>query len=60
MRILIYSYNYHPEPIGIAPLMTIIRSVEFIRTIAASFTAPKPATASRFSAAGSGLSQNLA
>ncbi|MDB9528243.1 glycosyltransferase family 4 protein [Oscillatoria sp. CS-180] len=22
MRILIYSYNYHPEPIGIAPLMT--------------------------------------
>ena len=21
-RILIYSYNYHPEPIGIAPLMT--------------------------------------
>ncbi|MBE7385918.1 MAG: glycosyltransferase family 4 protein [Leptolyngbya sp. SIO1E4] len=24
MRILIYSYNYHPEPIGIAPLMTEI------------------------------------
>jgi colanic acid biosynthesis glycosyl transferase WcaI len=22
MRVLIYSYNYHPEPIGIAPLMT--------------------------------------
>lgn len=22
MRILIYSYNYHPEPIGIAPLIT--------------------------------------
>jgi colanic acid biosynthesis glycosyl transferase WcaI len=22
MHILIYSYNYHPEPIGIAPLMT--------------------------------------
>ncbi|NJM18053.1 MAG: glycosyltransferase family 4 protein [Richelia sp. RM2_1_2] len=22
MQILIYSYNYHPEPIGIAPLMT--------------------------------------
>lgn len=22
MKILIYSYNYHPEPIGIAPLMT--------------------------------------
>ena len=22
MRILIYSYNYYPEPIGIAPLMT--------------------------------------
>ena len=22
MRILVYSYNYHPEPIGIAPLMT--------------------------------------
>lgn len=22
MRIIIYSYNYHPEPIGIAPLMT--------------------------------------
>jgi colanic acid biosynthesis glycosyl transferase WcaI len=22
MRLLIYSYNYHPEPIGIAPLMT--------------------------------------
>ena len=22
MRILIYSCNYHPEPIGIAPLMT--------------------------------------
>ncbi|MEG3438048.1 glycosyltransferase family 4 protein [Pannus brasiliensis CCIBt3594] len=22
MRILLYSYNYHPEPIGIAPLMT--------------------------------------
>ena len=22
MRIVIYSYNYHPEPIGIAPLMT--------------------------------------
>jgi len=22
MRILIYSYNYHPEPIGIAPIMT--------------------------------------
>lgn len=22
MRILIYCYNYHPEPIGIAPLMT--------------------------------------
>ncbi|MBW4505302.1 MAG: glycosyltransferase family 4 protein [Scytonematopsis contorta HA4267-MV1] len=22
MRILIYTYNYHPEPIGIAPLMT--------------------------------------
>ncbi|WP_413166500.1 WcaI family glycosyltransferase [Capilliphycus salinus ALCB114379] len=22
MRILIYSYNYHPEPIGIAPLMS--------------------------------------
>ncbi len=22
MRILIYAYNYHPEPIGIAPLMT--------------------------------------
>lgn len=22
MNILIYSYNYHPEPIGIAPLMT--------------------------------------
>ena len=22
MKILIYSYNYYPEPIGIAPLMT--------------------------------------
>jgi colanic acid biosynthesis glycosyl transferase WcaI len=22
MRVLLYSYNYHPEPIGIAPLMT--------------------------------------
>lgn len=22
MRILLYTYNYHPEPIGIAPLMT--------------------------------------
>lgn len=22
MKILLYSYNYHPEPIGIAPLMT--------------------------------------
>ena len=22
MRVLIYSYNYYPEPIGIAPLMT--------------------------------------
>lgn len=22
MRIIIYTYNYHPEPIGIAPLMT--------------------------------------
>jgi len=22
MRIVLYSYNYHPEPIGIAPLMT--------------------------------------
>ncbi len=22
MDILIYAYNYHPEPIGIAPLMT--------------------------------------
>ncbi len=22
MRVLVYSYNYHPEPIGIAPLMT--------------------------------------
>ncbi len=22
MQILVYSYNYHPEPIGIAPLMT--------------------------------------
>jgi colanic acid biosynthesis glycosyl transferase WcaI len=22
MKVLIYSYNYHPEPIGIAPLMT--------------------------------------
>ena len=22
MKILIYAYNYHPEPIGIAPLMT--------------------------------------
>jgi colanic acid biosynthesis glycosyl transferase WcaI len=22
MRVLIYAYNYHPEPIGIAPLMT--------------------------------------
>lgn len=22
MHILIYSYNYYPEPIGIAPLMT--------------------------------------
>lgn len=22
MRILLYSYNYYPEPIGIAPLMT--------------------------------------
>ena len=22
MRVLLYSYNYYPEPIGIAPLMT--------------------------------------
>ena len=22
MNILIYAYNYHPDPIGIAPLMT--------------------------------------
>ena len=27
MQILIYSYNYHPEPIGIAPLMTELAEV---------------------------------
>lgn len=40
MRILIYSYNYHPEPIGIAPLMTelaegLVRRGHEVRVITA-------------------------
>lgn len=38
MNILIYSYNYHPEPIGIAPLMTelaegLVKSGHQVRVI---------------------------
>lgn len=40
MRILIYSYNYHPEPIGIAPLMTelaegLVRQGHEVRVVTA-------------------------
>ncbi|NDJ22655.1 WcaI family glycosyltransferase [Nostoc sp. B(2019)] len=40
MRILIYSYNYYPEPIGIAPLMTelaegLVRRGHHVRVVTA-------------------------
>lgn len=40
MRILIYSYNYYPEPIGIAPLMTelaegLVKNGHSVRVITA-------------------------